>query len=217
MDLTRGQQRLVFVVIVIVLVGLGFYLIGTRESGSGAPASASSSASVSASPPSASATPSPGVPPSVVPSATPVSTAGGAEIYQWLPFTPADLAAAASITTRFAAAYATWSYTEDKTAYGAKLSPLVTAPELSALEYDYSTSGVAGPRTTDKQVSTGSGTIDSISSFGTGTITFTVAISQQVTSTQPASAVDGQYTVTVESVAGGWQVSNIELSSLGNH
>jgi hypothetical protein len=215
MDLTRGQQRLVFVVIVIALVGLGFYLIGHRQSGSGTPA-ASSSASASASQPPASATASAGVPPSVVPSATPVSTAGGAEIYQWLPFTPADLATAASVTTRFAAAYATWSYTENKAAYGAKLSPLVTAQELSTLEYDYSTSGVAGPRTADKQVSTGSGTIDAISSFGTGTITFTVAISQQVTSTQPTSTVHGQYTVTVESAAGGWQVNSIELSSLGN-
>jgi hypothetical protein len=216
MDLTRGQQRLVFAVIVIVLVGLGFYLIKSRESGTPA-AAASASGSASAKQSAASQTQSAGVPPAVVPSATPVSTAGGAEIYQWLPFTPADLTAAATATTKFAAAYATWSYTEDKAAYGAKLSPLVTAQELTTLEYDYSTAGVAGPRAADKQVSTGSGTIDSIGSFGSGTITFSVTISQQVTSTQPTSTVNGQYSVTVESQAGGWQVSSIELSSLGNH
>lgn len=214
MDLTRGQQRLVFVVVVVVLVGLGFYLIRTRQSGPPA-AAPSPSATATASP--ASQAQSAGVPPAVVPSATPVSTAGGAEIYQWLPFTPADLTAAAATTTKFAAVYATWSYTEDKAAYGAKLNPLVTPLELTTLEYDYSTAGVAGPRAADKQVSTGSGTIDSISSFGAGTITFVVTISQQVTSTQPASAVNGQYSVTVSSQAGGWQVSSIELSSLGNH
>ena len=42
----------------------------------------------------------------------------------------------------------------------------MTAPELATLKNDYGTSGVAGPRAADKQVSTGSGTIDSISSFG---------------------------------------------------
>jgi hypothetical protein len=210
MDLTRGQQRLVFVVVVIGLVGLGFYLITTRQTGNGTPAASPSSS------PGASQSPSAGVPPSVVPSATPVSTAGGAEIYQWLPFTPADLAAAAKAATEFSAAYTTWSYTDDTAAYGARLSPLVTAKELTTLEYDYSTPGVAGPRTADRQVSSGTGTIDAISAFGTGTITFTVAISQQVTSTQPAATENGQYSVTVTSGAGGWQVSSIELSSLGN-
>ena len=64
----------------------------------------------------------------------------------------------------------------------------MTAHEAATLEYDYGTPGVAGPRTADKQVSTGSGTIDSISSFGASptSITFLVTISQQVTSTQPA-------------------------------
>ena len=216
MDLTRGQQRLVFAVIVIALVVLGFFLIKNRESGNPA-AAPTASATAKPSPAAQTQTQSADVPPAVVPSATPVSTAGGAEIYQWLPFTPADLTAAAATTTKFADVYATWSYTEDKAAYGAKLKPLVTALELTTLEYDYSTAGVAGPRAADKQVSTGSGTIDSISSFGPGTITFAVTISQQVTSTQPTSTVNGQYSVTVESQAGGWQVSSIELSSLGNH
>jgi hypothetical protein len=66
-------------------------------------------------------------------------------------------------------------------------------------------------------VSTGSGTIDSIRSFGTGSITFVVTINQQVTSTQPAStAPPQQYAVTVVSSGGTWLVSDIELSQLGN-
>jgi hypothetical protein len=216
MDLTPGQQRLVFVVVVLLLVGLGVYLIGHRSSG-GTPAAASS-VTPSASQVSASQTPSAVTPPSTVPAATPASTAGGAEIYQWLPFTPAELAAAAKATTTFATDYVTWSYTENAAAYGAKLSGLVTPHELTTLVDGYSTSGVAGPRAANKQVSTGSGTIDSINSFGTGpvSITFVVSISQQVASTQPTSKVNGQYTVTIESAASGWQVSDIELSGLGN-
>jgi hypothetical protein len=225
MNLTPGQQRLVFVVVVIVLVALGIFVISSRHSGGTPAAAPSASAGTAQSSPGGSATVS--TPPTAVPAPAPVSTAGGAEIYQWLPFTAADLAAAAKTTTAFATDYATWSYTEDKAAYGAKLNGLVTAQYLTVLEGDYDTSGVAGPRTADKQVSAGSGTIDSITSFGSPgslgssstspvSITFLVTINQKVTSTQPAATLNGQYSVTVAESGSAWQVSNIELSSLGN-
>jgi hypothetical protein len=222
MDLTTGQRRLLFIVVVLALAGLGFYLVSSRSS-AGSPAAAPTAGGTvtpgsGGSQPAASGATAAGVPPSTVPAATPVSTAGGAEIYQWLPFTAADLTAAAQTTVTFARDYATWSYTENAAAYGAKMSGLVTAQEASTLENDYGTPGVAGPRTADKQVSTGSGTIDSISSFGSGptSITFLVTISQQVTSTQPAKSMTGRYTVTVVSSGSAWQVNDIELSGLGN-
>jgi hypothetical protein len=217
MELTTGQRRLLFAVVVLALAGLGIYLVSSRSSG-GSPATAPA-ATASTAQPTASGPTAAGVPPSTVPAATPVSTAGGAQIYQWLPFTAADLAAAAKTTVTFAGDYATWSYTEDAAAYGAKMSGLVTAQEAATLENDYGTSGVAGPRAADKQVSTGSGTIDSISSFGSGnptSITFLVTISQHVTSTQPAKSMSGQYTVTVVSSGTAWQVNDIELSGIGN-
>ncbi len=216
MELTTGRQRLLFAVVVLALAGLGFYLVSSRSSGS-PPAAAPTPGSTTASPATSGAAAA-GVPPSTVPSATPASTAGGAEIYQWLPFTAADLTAAAKTTVTFAGDYATWSYTEDTAAYGAKLSGLVTAPEAVTLEYDYGTAGVAGPRTANKQVSTGSGTIDSISTFSASpkSITFLVTISQQVSSTQPAKSMAGQYTVTVISSGNAWQVNDIELSGIGN-
>ena len=222
MELTPGRQRLLFVVVVLALVGLGFYLVSSRSS-AGSPAAAPTPGSTTVAPastgaPATSGSTAAGVPPSTVPAATPVSTAGGAEIYQWLPFTAADLTAAAQTTVAFAGDYATWSYTEDAAAYGAKMSGLVTAQEAAALENDYGTSGVAGPRAADKQVSTGSGAIASISSFGSNptSITFLVTISQQVSSTQPAKSMTGQYTVTVISSGNAWQVSDIELSGIGN-
>jgi hypothetical protein len=147
-----------------------------------------------------------------------LSTAGGAEIYQWLPFTAADLSAAAQTTLTFAKDYSTWSYTESAAAYAAKFTGLVVSQELATLKNGYSTSGVAGPRTAEKQVSTGSGTIDSIRSFGTGptSITFLVTINQQVKSTQPTSTAANQYAVTVASSGSAWLVNDIELSKLGN-
>jgi hypothetical protein len=213
MDLTPGRQRLLFVLIAVVLVGLGAYLISNRHSSGGTAASPSTpSPSPSGSAPS-------GVPPSAVPSATPVSTAGGAEIYQWLPFSAADLAAAAQTTEDFAKAYATWSYKTSKDAYGAQLKGLTTAQELSILEDTYDTAGVAQARSAGKQVSTGTGSITRIFTFGAGpvSITFVVAIDQQVTTNGTTSAVPGSnYTITVVSSGGGWQVSDIELQGVGN-
>jgi hypothetical protein len=223
MDLTPGQQRLLFVVIALVLVGLGIFLVRSHNSGGspaaqGTPAPTPSTTTSKTSMSFSTGQPAADTPPATVPAATPVSTVGGAEIYQWLPFTPADLAAAAQATVTFTKDYATWSYTENKTAYAAKLTGLVTPTELTTLESGYSTAGVSTLRVADKQVSTGSGTIDSISSFGTGpvSITFLVTITQQVASTQPAKTVDNQYTVTVAAAGSAWQVSDIELFGLGN-
>ena len=220
MDLTPGQQRLVFVVVVLALAGLGIYLIQGRGSGGGTPAAAPSTSPSTSSPqPSASAPSAASVPPSTVPAATPVSTAGGAQIYQWLPFTPADLSAAAQTTLTFAKDYSTWSYKESAAAYAAKMSGLVEAQELAILKNGYSTAGVAGPRTAEKQVSTGSGTIDTIRSFGTGptSIIFVVTINQQVTPAQPGSTGSSQYAITVISSGGSWLIHDLELSTLGNH
>jgi hypothetical protein len=216
MELTPRQLRLVFVVVVLALVGLGIYLIQGRGSGGGTPAAAPSATTPR---PSASAPSAASVPPSTVPAATPVSTAGGAQIYQWLPFTAADLSAAAQTTLTFAKDYSTWSYTESVTAYAAKFNGLVTSLELASLKNGYSTSGVAGPRMADKQVSTGSGTIDSIRSFGTSpttSITFLVTINQQVTPPQPGSSPSNQYAITVASSGSAWLVNDIELSKFGN-
>ena len=215
MELTTGQQRLLFVFVVLALAGLGFYLIGGRGSG-GTPAAAPSPSGTVSPTQTPTATGAASVPPSSVPAATPVSTAGGAEIYQWLPFTPDDLATAAKTTLAFATDYVTWSYKEDTAAYSAKLNSLVTPHEMPILESGYDTPGVAAQRTADKQVSTGGGTIDTIHAFATGSITFYVTITQKVTSTLPASTKTSQYAVTVISSGGGWQVDDIELSSLGN-
>jgi hypothetical protein len=214
MDLTPGRRRLAFAAIVIVLVGLCAYLIKSHDSSG---SSAAPSATASSTPTGAASSAAPSVPPSSVPAATPASTAGGAEIYQWLPFTAAQLTQAASTATTFAADYVTWSYAESTAAYTGKLQSLVTSPELALVEQGYETPGVSGPRAADKQVSTGSGTIESISSFGSGpSIVFTVTINQQVTSTQPTQTQASQYSVTVQANGGAWQVSDVELKQLGN-
>jgi hypothetical protein len=218
MDLTPGRQRLLFIVIVIVLVGLGAYLISSRNSGSGGTTAAPASPGPSASGGAASATD--GVPPTEVPSPTPVSTAGGAEIYQWLPFSPADLNQAVTAADKFGAAYATWSYHDSPGDYGARLKNLVTPGELPKLEASFASGDAAQQRTASQQVSTATSSVERIFTFGTGpvSITFIIAVNEQVTAkgSQPDTQT-GHYNVVVEQSGSGWLVNDIELQGLGNH
>ena len=204
MELSRGQQRLLFVVVVIALGGLGIFLLGGRHRAATPPPAS----------PSATAAPA-----TSAPAAAPVTTtggSGGADIYQWLPFTQQDLTAASRATVAFAADYENWTYTEPAQAYVAKMNGLVTANFAASLQNSYATPGVAALRSAQKQVSTSSGGITSIRSFGSGSITFVVNIAQRLATTSGTSNSSKQYAVTLVSGATGWQVNDVELAGAGN-
>ncbi|HLH84530.1 MAG TPA: hypothetical protein VKV38_14810 [Trebonia sp.] len=214
MELSNGQQRLLFVVVVLGLAGLGIYLVGP---GSHHGAAASPGASAGSAGPSAAASTVPAIQPATAP-ATPATAGGGVDIYQWLPFTQQDLAAAARVTLAFAADYDTYSYTETDTAYIGKMAGLITSDLAGSLKNAYDLPGSVSARSAQKQVSTSSGTIVSIRSFGTApvSIMFVVNITQKLATTKGTSASTTQYWVTVVSGAAGWQVSDIELAGAGN-
>ena len=218
MQPSSGQQRLLFVVVVLVLAGLGVYLIsGRTHNGTAAtpPASVSATSQAPQAPATSQAPQAPATTPASVPASVP--TGGGkADIYQWLPFSQQDLTEAARTTVAFAADYGTYSYTETAAAYAGKMASLVTGELAATLKNAYATPGLAAQRTAQKQVSTGSGGIASIRSFGPGSITFVVNIAQQLATTQGTSTKTTQYAVTVVSAAGGWQVNDIELAGAGN-
>jgi hypothetical protein len=214
MELSTGQQRALFVVVVILLAGLGIYLVGpARHHGSSAasPASTSAAAATSAPP-----TVQPATSPAPVPPGGGAPAAGGVNIYDWLPFTQQDLAQASQATLAFAADYGTYSYTETPTVYADKMSSLVTAEFAATLKADYAAAGFAAQRSAQKQVSSSSGGIASIRSFGAGSITFVVNIAQKLTTTKESTETTTQYAVTLVSAAGGWQVNDIEYANAGN-
>lgn len=202
MELSSGQQRLLFVVVVLALAGLGVFLLGSRHH-TATPPPASPSASVA--------------PATSTPAAAPVTTTGGGvNVYEWLPFTQQDLSAASQATVAFAADYENWSYTEPAQAYVAKMNGLVTTNLAASLQNGYATPGVAALRSAQKQISTSSGGIASIRSFGTGSITFVVNITQRLATTSGTTNSSKQYAVTVVSSATGWQVNDVELAGAGN-
>ena len=203
MELSSGQQRLLFVVVVLALAGLGAYLIGGRHT--------------AATPPPARPTVS-AAPATSAPASAPATTnaGGGANIYQWLPFTQQDLTEASRTTVTFASDYENWTYTEPAAAYIAKMSGLVTTEFAATLQQDYATPGVAELRSSQKQISSGNGSIVSVRSFGTGSITFVVSIAQQLATSAGTTHQTKQYAVTVVSNASGWQVNDVELAGAGN-
>ena len=228
MELSPGKQRLLFVVVVIALVGLGIFVIRGRNQGNTAAPPATPTPSASQAAASGTATGTPAAASSAAassPAASPSATAGGPNIYQWLPFTQSDLTAAAKTTMAFANVYANTSYTETKAAYAAKLTGLTTPQEAATLEADFETSGISTTRTADKQVATGTPAIDSITAFGPQdppgppgppSITFAVTIAQKLASTSGTITSTPEYTITIVSTANGWQVDDIQLASLGN-
>jgi len=207
-DLSPGQQKAVFALVVVVLAALGYWLIVPRVSHSNAQAQPSPTPSPTASVPS----PPASVPPTVTTS--PAST-GGVDIYSWLPFTQQGLAAAAAVTQKFLVDYNTYSYTESAADYVARMNGLITTQEATTLKGLYATPGVAKIRTDQKQVSTGTAAITALRTFGPSSLTFIATGTQHLATAKGSSSGSAQYAVTVTGSGTSWQVSDIELSSVG--
>jgi hypothetical protein len=214
MELSSTQRKVAFAIIVLVLAGLGIAVFrpSARSSSGGAPAPAR--------PPAGQAVPaasggalSPGASPSQATTPVP-SAAGTPDIYKWLPFTPSELATAAAVAVRFAGDYDTFSYNENAASYLAPMRSLTTSQLASLLARAYATPGVASLRRSTKQVSSGTGAISALRAFGPSSLTFIVAITQSITNTKGHSQSTTDFAVTVTN-SGGWQVSDIELASVG--
>jgi hypothetical protein len=206
MELKVWQQRMLFGIVVVGLAVLGIYLVSSDRHGSGGTGAA---ATPSASPTESAA---------AVTTPTPVamSTPSGVNIYSWLPFTQAELGDAAGVVTSFCTAYDTYRYTDSTSVYVGRMNGVITSSLAGLLRSEYQTPGVQTQRLQQRQVSSGSGTIDSIRAFGSSSITFVVTIDQKLVSTQGTAANSGQYAITVESLGSTWQVNDIELASAGN-
>ena len=212
MDLTPGQRKAVFAGIVLVLAALGAFLFipGSPLGGKGAAASQPPRSAPPTSPPTSPP------PAGLGATAPPAATGTGADIYQWLPFSQAGLAAAAQVVREFAADYASYTYTESAASYVGRMGGLVTAQLAATLARGYATPGVAQLRTRQKQTYSGTGQITALRAFGPSSITFVVTVDQKVTGTQGTSRNAIDYAVTVTGAGTRWQVNDVELASAGN-
>ena len=203
-------RRVAFAVIVCVLVALGAYLVGPVAHPD------RQRAKQPGHQPGAAGTPHPAAAPSSSAAGTALSQSGQPDIYQWLPFTQSGLAAAAGTVTRFGDAYGTYSYSESASAYGASLKAFTSASLVNQIEAAYAAPGVASARASAKQVAAGTATIDSISAFGPTSLTFYLQVTQRITATSGASRQSTRYSVTVTGGDASWQVTSVELATVGN-
>jgi len=210
MDISPRARKVVFGLIVFALVALGAYLLRPAEHSWGGTAGQQPGPATTRPPSSGPGVSSPGAADSALPGA------GQPDIYQWLPFTQAGLAAAASVVTRFGDAYSTYSYTESAAAYVAPMQPLTGEQLVEQIKAAYSAPGVAAARAGGKQVSVGTATIESIRAFGPSSLTFVVQVNQRLTDTAGYSQLSTGYAVTVTGNGTTWQVSSVELVSVGN-
>jgi hypothetical protein len=211
-EITPLARRITFGLIVFVLVGLGAYLIGPAAHGSRSPAPAPSRPRAT---PSASAAVGPPAP-AVTPVVSPPAASGAPDIYQWLPFTPSGLAAAAARARQFGTAYGTYSYTETPAAYAASMAQF-TSPQLDAqIKAAYALPGVAAARTGARQVATANTAIQSLRAFGPSSLTFVVRVTQDMSTTSGRKQSATSYAITLTGSASTWLVTSIELQNAGN-
>ena len=220
MDLSPAQRVLAFVGIVVVLGGMGAYLLipGVRSAvGQGHKAAgATPTSSASGARRTAGTAPARSTAPAASESPVPTPAGSAPDIYQWLPFSQSDLAKAASVTEAFGAAYDTFSYRESTSSYLASLRGLTTSELAATVARAYATPGVASQRTQQKQVSSARTVINSIRTFGPGSLTFVVTIVQTIHTKQGKSQNNGQYAITLTGSGQSWLVNDVELASAGN-
>ena len=209
MELSPRQRSAVFVAVVIALAALGYYLVAPHSHGKAQAAPSPSASAPAAQTQTQTQTPAPAVQASA-------ATAGGPDIYAWLPFTQQNLAAAAAVAVRFSIDYNTYTYTESPADYVGAMGDLVTGQLAGTLRAVYGTSGVAKLRKDQKQVSTGTAVISSLRAFGPSSMTFVVTAGQRLATSSGTSNASAQYAVTVTGSGSSWQVSDIELESAGN-
>jgi hypothetical protein len=214
MDLSPGQRKAVFAGVVLALAALGAFLLvpalTSKGKNQGRPAAVSQPLH------SAPAAPAPTTPAGLGAATPPTAAAGGVDIYKWLPFSPAGLAAAANVVEQFATDYSTYTYTESAASYVRRMRSLITPQLAITLARAYATPGVAQLRTQQKQVYSGTGQITSLRGFGSGSMTFLVAVAQKITGTQGTSRNTVNYAVTVTGAGSDWQVNDVEFANAGN-
>jgi hypothetical protein len=215
-DLSPPQRFALFAVVVLVLASLGVYLfLPNSLAASGHP---QGTARQHGKPPAAGrpgtepagSTASPGSPDG------PVSSSPAPDIYQWLPFTQAGLAAAAAQVTSFAVRYGTYSYTEGTEAYLAPMRPLMSSQLADVLGRAYGAPGLAASRTAAKQSATATAMIVALRAFGPSSLTFVVLVTQKITTSKGTNRQRTDYAITLTGDGTNWQVTDLELSSAGN-
>jgi hypothetical protein len=209
MDLTDRQRKLLFAGLVVVLVAAGVFL--TIGSGSHRHAGAGRASTPTATP----TVPQAGV--SAPPVTGPPPSPGSYDIYSLLPFTQKDFTTAADMARRFTAAYGTYRFDEDPSAWVTRLRSMVVPDLATQLQQGAAAPGVLAQRKQDQEVSTSDATLDSIRDIGKDQLIFLVTGRQHITKGGKAGDTSQQYAVTMTRSGGGWVVYAFAPADVGDN
>lgn len=204
-----GDRRgVVFAVVVIILAAVGIYLTMMKPS-SGEEATAQPTASRTASAaPAVTAAPSP---------SKPLATASAApfDVYAYLPMTKQQLAAAADLAERFAAAYGTYRYDEDPAAYASRVKVFTTGDLGDALTRSITSPGTVQQNRDDQVVSKATAKMKEIRQVDRTSVVFVVVGTQQITAKSGSSTKAEEYAVTLTQMGSDWRVFDLQLAKEG--
>jgi hypothetical protein len=133
-----------------------------------------------------------------------------------LPFTPAQLADAATLAGRFAAAYSTWSWRQPPAAWLATLTPITAGQLNGPLAQAAATPGLLAQRTQDHQAASATTSGAQIRDLTPGSVTLTLTVRQAITSTSGTTTAASSLAITLTPSGGGWQVYDVEPAAAGN-
>ena len=148
--------------------------------------------------------------------AAPRPPAAATSLASLLPFPPDRLQAAASLASRFTAAWDSWSWQQPTAAWLARLQPMAAASLQPALARAAGDRGVLAQRTAARQVAVATVTALAIRDLTPGSVTVTVTAAQVITGSSGASRSTAGWAVTLTPEGSGWLVWDIEPAGAGN-
>jgi hypothetical protein len=206
-EMNDRQRKLVFAGIVVALAFIGIYLTLPSPDSPAKRATSKPTSTGDSALPTGPTTAPPGI-------STPISP-DNFDIYQLLPFSKADFAAAADVGQRFMVAYETYRFDDTQQTYTQRFQGLLTTDLQNQLTQSFLAPGLIDQRKQDQEVAQGSATIDSVRTFGATSITFLITGHQQLSKAGHVSPVSQQYAVTVAHTGTSWQTYSVEPSSIG--
>jgi len=134
-----------------------------------------------------------------------------------LPFSPAQLQAAAVLAGRFTTAWDSWSWRQPPAAWLGALRPLADGSLDPALAQAAGTPGVLAQRKKARQTATATIRAVQIRDLTPGSVTISVTVAQVITSRAGTSQATASFAVTLTPHGSSWMVWDIEPASAGNN
>ncbi|MFE0156136.1 hypothetical protein ACFWY5_54020 [Nonomuraea sp. NPDC059007] len=197
-----GDKRgVIFVAIVAVVAAVGLYVTMWPGDSDPAPVTATTGSAA----------------PSVPVTGKPLATASDApfDIYDYLPMSRQQLAAAADLAERFTASYGSFRYDEDPSVYADRVKVFTTGELAAFLTKALTSPGTIEQNKTEQTVATATAKMKEIRQVGATSIIFVVTSTQKLTGKSGTSERAEDLAVTLTPVGNDWRVFDVQPAGDG--